>query len=412
MQQQVVTPGQQEIRPVRVVMIPSAAGGMGHISRTATLARALRALDPTVEVEYVLDADRLRAFNIEATIQMGYRPRLMPARNCDNRDAIVRLCLGHADVIVDDTMRYLVPLRACVPQAAWVSIPMTPIGDELFLDWPFMKQMDAIIWAYAPLIGFPRDLDVVRDLVTTTGPFLFLDGVPDRATSRARLGLADGAQTVVYAPRGFPFGREFGHRVLAGIYGAVEALRQTTQPGLTLTLIAVSDASDLQGVAGLPATLPGWVRVHGLLPQGEALMQMRAASAVVAEGTSTMHEAAALGTPLVLAPGPIKETTVLAEKLAEHKAACTILPHQVSVARLTEAFTAILADPAASAAMAGRAMSLVTGGGGVMAAAQVVLDLAARQRAGQDRHLGAARPPAALQLGRGSGFPATATGGA
>ena len=44
-----------------------------------------------------------------------------------------------------------------MPRAAWVSIPMTPIGDELFMDWPFMKQMDAIIWAYAPLVGIPPE---------------------------------------------------------------------------------------------------------------------------------------------------------------------------------------------------------------------------------------------------------------
>jgi hypothetical protein len=391
MLKQVNAPARLGTEPVRVVMIPSASGGMGHISRTATLARALRLLDPAVEVEFVLDADRLRAFNIEATVRMGYKPRLMPARHRDNRDAIARLCLGDADVIVDDTMRFLVPLRACVPKAAWVSIPITPIGDELFMDWPFMKQMDAIIWAYAPLVGLPRDLDPVRDLVTATGPFLLVDGVPGPAMSRARLGVAPDTQTVVYAPRGFPFGQEFGHRVLAGTYGAVEALRRTTHPDLLLTLIAVGDPSDLQGIPGVPATLPSWVRVHGLLSQEEALMHMRAASAIVAEGTSTMHEAAALGTPLVLTPGPIAETTLLATKLAEHGAARTFLPHDVSIARLTDAFGAVLADPAASAAMAVRAQSLVTGGGGVLAAARLVLDLATRQRAqGSARQLGAA----------------------
>lgn len=381
MSQQMPTAFQQGTEPVRVVMIPSASGGMGHISRTSILARALRLLDPAVEVEYVLDAERLRAFNIEATVQMGYRPRLMPHRTRDNRDAVVKLCLGDADVIVDDTTRHLVPLRACLPRAAWVSIPMTPLDDELFLDWPLMRQVDAIIWAYAPLVGFPRDLDPVRDLVTTTGPFLLLDDMPDRAASRARLGLAPDAQTVMYAPRGFPFGREFGHRVLAAAYGAVEALRRGAHPGLTLTLIAVADPADLRGVPGVPATLPDWVRVHGLLPQDEALMHMRAASAVVAEGTSTMHEGAALGTPLVLTPGPIAETTLLATRLAEHGAARTLLPHEVDAPRLAKAFAAVLADPAARAASTARATALVAGGGGVMAAARLVLDLAARQRA-------------------------------
>ncbi len=66
---------------MNVVMVPSASGGIGHISRTATLARALRRLDPTVHIEYVLDAERLRPFNIDATMRMGYRPRLLPTRN-------------------------------------------------------------------------------------------------------------------------------------------------------------------------------------------------------------------------------------------------------------------------------------------------------------------------------------------
>ena len=312
---------------------------------------------------------------------MGYRPRLLPARHRDNRDAMVRACLGDADVIVDDTMRFLVPLRACVPHAAWVSIPMTPIGDELFLDWPFMKQMDAIIWAYAPLVGVPSDLDPVRDQVTVTGPFLLLDDVPNQAGSRARLGLLPDARTVLYAPRGFPFGREFGHRVLASAFRAVEALRRTACPDLTLTLIAVGDPRDVQGVEGVPDPLPPWVRVHGLLPQAEALMQMRAASAVIAEGTSTMHEAAALGTPLVLTPGPIAETTLLARKLAEHRAATTLMPDEVGAERMTGALGAILANPAGSTAAASRAASLVTGGGGVMAAARLVLELAARRKA-------------------------------
>ena len=113
---------------MNVVMLPSVAGGIGHISRTAALARALKRLDPTVHVEYVLDADRLRPFNIDATMRMGFRPRLMPPRTRESRDAVARACLGDADVIVDDVARYLLPLRLAVPRAAWVSIAMHPIG--------------------------------------------------------------------------------------------------------------------------------------------------------------------------------------------------------------------------------------------------------------------------------------------
>ena len=106
---------------MNVVMLPSVSGGIGHISRTSALARALVRVDPTVHVEYVLDADRLLPFNIEATIRMGFRPRLMPPRTRESRDAIVRACFGEADVIVDDASRYLTPLRQVVPRAAWVS---------------------------------------------------------------------------------------------------------------------------------------------------------------------------------------------------------------------------------------------------------------------------------------------------
>ena len=57
---------------MKVVMVPSVSGGIGHISRAATLARALRRLDPSAGVEMVLDAERLRPFNIDAALGMGY----------------------------------------------------------------------------------------------------------------------------------------------------------------------------------------------------------------------------------------------------------------------------------------------------------------------------------------------------
>ena len=75
---------------MNVVMVPSVSGGIGHISRTATLAQALRRIDPTVHIEYVLDAERLRPFNIDATMRMGYRPRLLPTRTPESRGPIVR----------------------------------------------------------------------------------------------------------------------------------------------------------------------------------------------------------------------------------------------------------------------------------------------------------------------------------
>ena len=274
-------------------------------------------LDPTVHIEYVLDADRLRPFNIDATMRMGYRPRLLPSRTSESRGPIVRACFSDADVIVDDVARYLLPLRHHVPRAAWVSIAMHPVGDELFMDWPLMAHMDGIIWAYPPAVGLPPELDIVADKVVQTGPFLDLDGVPEKAAARARLGFADDEQIVVYAPRGFPFGEEFGQPMLAGLFSAVEGLRGARFPKLRLVLLAVDDPAQLRRVGGMPAELPGWVTVLGVVTPPEALVFAQAADILIGEGTSTIHEGAALRTPLVVVPGPIQEILRLAKALKD-----------------------------------------------------------------------------------------------
>ena len=367
--------------PIRVVMIPSVSGGIGHISRTAALARALQRLDPAVEVEFLLDADRLRPFNIDATRRMGFTPRFLPLPTRDNRDALARACLDSFDVVVDDCARYLLPLRRAVPHMGWVTLAMYPLKDELFMDWPFMAQMDAVIWPYAPLVGMPEELAAVRDKVVQTGPFLETDGVPGRAAARARLGLPADDPLVVYAPRGFPFGPEFGRRVLAGIYGAVEALRRTAHPALRLILLAVSDLAELRGIPGVPDPLPDWVGVKGVVTPAESLLHTSAARAVVGEGTSTMHEGAALRTPLVLVPGPIPEIMLLAQALDRAGAAQVLTLQQATPDALAAAFRAALDDAPERTAMLDRAHALVTGGGGAAAAARVVLDVAARHRA-------------------------------
>src|SRR3954469_9778664 len=219
---------------MKVVMIPSVSGGIGHISRTAAVARALRNLDPAIEFEYLLDTKRLRPFNIDATMRLGFRPRLLPELTRQNRDAVVRACLGDADVIVDDAARYLLPWRRVVPRAAWISVLIHPVGDELFVDWPWMAQMDALIWPYAPLVGLPADMAMFEDKILRTGPFLETDSVPDKPSARLRLGLPADEPIIVYAPRGFPFGRKFGHAVLSAVYQAAEALRGTIHPSLRL----------------------------------------------------------------------------------------------------------------------------------------------------------------------------------
>ena len=332
--------------PPRIVMIPSVAGGIGHISRTAALARALRRLDPGVEVEFLLDTERLRPFNIDATRRMGFTPRFLPPRTRDNRDAIARACLDRADVVVDDCARYLLPLRRAVPHLGWVTLAMYPVGDELFMDWPLMVQMDAVIWPYAPLVGLPAD-----------DPLL------------------------VHAPRGFPFGREFGHRVLAGVLGAAAALRAAGHPRLRLVLLAVSDPAELRGVPGVPDPLPDWVGVKGVVTPAESLLHIRAASAVVGEGTSTMHEGAALRTPLVLVPGPIPEAALLAQALDREGAAQVLTLQGTTPDALARVFRAALDGVPGQGEMLDRARALVTGGGGAAAAARVVLDVAARRRA-------------------------------
>jgi hypothetical protein len=363
---------------MKVIMLPCVEGGIGHVSRTATLARALRRIDPSVEIEYVLDTARLRPLNVEMTMQMGYRPRLLPPITRDNRDSVTKACFGDADVIIDDTARYLLPLRACVPQAAWISIPIPPVGDELFGDWPFMRQMDAIIWAYAPLVALPPELSLVEDKIVKTGPFLDLAEVPEKPEARARLEVRSGDPVIVYSVRNFPFGREFASRVLRSLFQAAEALRQDTYPGLTLHLLAVRDAGEIRDILPLHEGLPGWVRLQGVVSQADALLHIRAADIAIGEGTSTMHEAAALGTPMVLVPGPISETLLLAAALEREQAAHVFVPDMVEKEGIKAAFRSILQGGEATAAMAERARSLVTGGGGVEAAARLVLDIAGR----------------------------------
>jgi len=361
----------------RIIMLPSVSGGIGHISRVGALARALQRIDPRAEIEFVLDCDRLRPFNIDATMRMGFRPTLLPPRGRDNRDSIIRACLGGADVIVDDVARYLLPYRQIVPEAAWISVLMHPIGDELFLDWPFMAQMDALIWPYADLVGLPAELAPLQAKLHRTGPFLETAAVAAKPVARQELGLAAEDEIVVYAPRGFPFGPDFGHRVLSSTFEAVSRLR-ATRPNLKLHLLAVREEGELHA-AGLPKTLPDWVAIEGVVTPARSLLYASAADVLLAEGTSTMHEGAALRTPLVLIPGPIQEATVLARRLAEHGAA-TLLPiDQVSADTMSAAFAAILDTDATLPDRLDRAHGLITGGGGAQAAAHLVLDLAARR---------------------------------
>ncbi len=356
---------------MNVIMLPSATGGLGHIGRTSALARMLMRLDPSVNVEYLLDTERLRPFNIDATARTGSRVSLLPPRPRDARDAIVRACLGHADVIVDDNVRYLVPLRQIVPRAAWVSIPMYPLGDELFMDWPFMAQMEAVIWAYPSMLDFPPELEIVGSKVLRTGPFLEHEAVPPRDEARARLGFAEDEAIVIYSPRGMSFGLEFGQRVLTGVFGGAAKLR-SERPRLRLLLLAVSDQAELHA-PGIPDELPDWVTVVDVVPPDQMLVYLRAADIAVTEGSNMTQEAAALGTPIVMIPGPIYETWLLGTRLYEQEAASIIWIEHVTPDSVVDFFRTVLTGSSSRAAMVRRAKELVTGGGGVEAAARLVL---------------------------------------
>ncbi|HYZ21368.1 MAG TPA: glycosyltransferase, partial [Rhodopila sp.] len=354
-------------------MLPSVSGGIGHISRTSALARALRRMHPDITIRYVLDTERLRPFNIEATRRMGFEPVLMQARTPANRAQIIRDCFGTADVIVDDCCRYLIPIRKLLPDCAWVSIPTHPVADELFMDWPYFEMMDAVIWAYPAPIGIPADLDFVRHQIVQTGPLLDIEDVPAKAAARARLGW-DEKPVILYAPRGFPFGKRFGHRVLSTLFRAAQALQQRSCP-VRLMLLAVSDPAQLQGIEHVPDLLPDWVTCRGVVSPAESLLYTRAADVVIGEGTSTMHEGAALETPLILVPGPISEAETLAEAFRQRNAAHCFKVRQLRPEPVAEALEACFTVSAAREAMLARAYELVTGGGGVEAAARAVLDV-------------------------------------
>jgi glycosyltransferase involved in cell wall biosynthesis len=366
---------------MNVAMIPSVSGGLGHLGRTATLARMIQKIDPAVNIEYLIDTGKLRLFNIDSALSIGIKVSLLPALTRDNREAFVRACLRDVDVIVDDTSSYLLPLRLIAPKAAWISIPMYPLGDELFMGWPYLAQNDRIIWAYPPVLDFPPELELLARKVVKTGPFLELEGVPERETARAKLGFAQHEHVVLYSPRGMPFGRDFGERVLSGVFGAVTALRGR-YPSLRLVLAAVRDPEELR-TPGVPYELPDYVSVLGVLSPAEMLLYLRACDIALTEGSNMTQEAAALGTPIVIVPGTIYETWLLGTRLLEHGAARVIWIERVTPDTLAEAFQYVLDDRDGRRRMTERARKLVMGGGGVAEAARLVLEFGARQLRGE-----------------------------
>ena len=76
---------------MNVVMVPSVVGRhRPHLAHGDAGPGAEAGSIRRSHVEYVLDAERLRPFNIDATMRMGYRPRLLPRAHA--RRAAARSC--------------------------------------------------------------------------------------------------------------------------------------------------------------------------------------------------------------------------------------------------------------------------------------------------------------------------------
>ena len=257
---------------MNVVMLPSVAGGIGHISRTAALARALKRLDPSVHVDYVLDADRLRPFNIDATMRMGFRPRLMPPRTRDSRDAIVRACLGDADV--DRRRRCPLPAAAAPGRAA----------RRLGLDRDAPARRRAVHGLAADgadgrhRLGLPAyrrppgGAGGRRRQGGADRPVPRRRGRAGAGRPRARLGSGTGDGPVDCSTRRAGSLRE--GRSATGCSPRVRRGRGAAPggpPGLRLVLLAVGDPSELRGVEGVPAEPAALGEVQGVVRAGSLL---------------------------------------------------------------------------------------------------------------------------------------------
>lgn len=351
-------------RPVNVVVIPNVAGGLGHVTRTVKLARGLERADPTLAISYVLDEHRLRPFNVEAVERLGYPVRILPDRARPERDEAVRAVLGEADVIVEDTVRRLIPFRRILPRLkAWVSIPMLPLWDDLFMDWPLFEQVDHILYSYPPSLPFMDELEPFRPKLSVTGPILDVRE-PDRAAGLGHLGLSDGDRYIFYSPRGFPFGRPFGRRVLNGLVGGFLRLR-ARRPDLHLHLVlsAVADPEAIQ-----TRQLPPLDRIDGVILQGivspEVVFDcLGGAGVAVLEGTSTLFDAAIARAPVLMVPGWIHETRLLGSWVEARDAGLVIQMPQVTPTSMARILDQAL-EPEAAAARADRLHELVGTDGG------------------------------------------------
>ena len=354
---------------LNVVCIPSASGGIGHVTRTLKLARALERADPSLRISYVLDELNLRPLNEEVVRRTGYPYRILPNPVRHERDEAIRAVLGEADVVIDDTNRRLIAHRRILPRLkVWISIPMPPLWDELFMDWPLLEHVDQILYTYPPIMPVLEELEPFRDKLTITGPILD-DDMPTRAVARQRLGLSDAEQYITYAPRGFPFGPWFGRRVLNGVVGGFIRLRKR-RPHLRLLLIAVPDPAAVQPRAVPPLDRIEGVTLEGLVSPETARDYIAAADVAVVEATTSLFDAAAARTPVLMVPGLIFETAWEGTWVNEEGAGIVMRPEEVTQVSMARKLAEAL-DPSTAPVRAQRLHDLVGQRGRELAVAAV-----------------------------------------
>ncbi len=369
---------------LNVVFIPSVSGGLGHVTRTLKLARALERADPTLRVSYVLDGLSLRPFNVEAIARTGYPYKILPNPVRHERDEKIREILGEADVVIEDTNRRLIAHRLILPRLkVWISIPMLPIWDELFMDWPLLAQVDHILYPYPSLMPPPDELSPFREKLTVTGPILDPEEMPTRIDARRRLRLPEGRRYITYAPRGFPFGAWFGRRVLTGVVGGFMRLREK-QPDLRLILTAVPDLSEVQPTRLPPLHSIDGIKIRGTVSPETARDYVAAADLVVLEGTSTLFDAAVAETPVIMVPGPIYETWLEGGWVDEADAGIVMRPEEVTQVSMARSMRKTL-DPTIGAARAGRLRGLIGDGGRDAAVEAILAVIDERARVGGKR---------------------------
>jgi UDP-N-acetylglucosamine:LPS N-acetylglucosamine transferase len=121
------------------------------------------------------------------------------------------------------------------------------------------------------------------------------------------------------------------------------------------------------------------VTILGMVAPKLVATHLAAADIVVVEGTSTLFDAAHAGTPVLMVPGPIYETSLEGDWVAAHDAGLIVRSEDVTRAAVARRMFEILDAPAEATRRAGRLHDLV-GTRGLDAATQAVLQTIGRSR--------------------------------